>query len=323
MPNHPLGNRRATLPFALAAVLAFPLALLPPDAENVALLWLAAVLTAVVGVAVAKVPWDDVPPAWRLGPALLYLVVVGLLRHAEGGATSGYASLVTLPLFWVALYGRRIDVAVVTAGIGATLAAPIVFVGAPAYPPAEWRRLLLWIVIAPAIGGAVHRLVQQVQRSNLSLAEASRTDPLTGLPNRRGWADIIERAAARAQRDRSSGCIAILDIDHFKRFNDTYGHDAGDALLVESAAAWGASLRGVDALARWGGEEFVVLLSDASLDKAQVSLDRLRSATPRGQTVSVGVTTWPPGEPVADAIHRADAALYRAKEAGRDRVVPG
>jgi diguanylate cyclase (GGDEF)-like protein len=115
--------------------------------------------------------------------------------------------------------------------------------------------------------------------------------------------------------------MAIIDIDHFKRFNDTYGHPAGDRMLKETAAAWQEQLRTGDHLARYGGEEFVVLLPDATPAQAREVIDRMRLATPLGQTFSAGLALWDGAETSDELTARADTALYKAKNAGRNRIV--
>jgi diguanylate cyclase (GGDEF)-like protein len=113
----------------------------------------------------------------------------------------------------------------------------------------------------------------------------------------------------------------MLDLDHFKRFNDARGHQAGDRLLADTTAAWREHLRDADLLARVGGEEFVVVLPECGTQLAVQIVDRLRGATPFGQTCSAGVALWDGSESVEGLIGRADAALYQAKEQGRDRTV--
>jgi len=151
--------------------------------------------------------------------------------------------------------------------------------------------------------------------------ELARSDALTGLPNRRVLDDQLPREMARTLRSASELSLAIVDIDHFKAYNDTYGHLAGDAVLRDCAAAWDASLRGADMILRFGGEEFLVVLPDCGIDEATSILERLRAATPNGQTCSAGLAMWRPGETVDELVARADKALYEAKEAGRDRLV--
>lgn len=152
------------------------------------------------------------------------------------------------------------------------------------------------------------------------LKALSRTDELTRLPNRRSWDEELRRELALASREGLSLCVAILDLDRFKRFNDRFGHDAGDALLQAAASAWKGELRASDFLARHGGEEFAVLLIGLPRDEAVAAVERVRSATPSAETCSVGVAFWDGTETAEAVVRRADSALYAAKRAGRDRV---
>jgi diguanylate cyclase (GGDEF)-like protein/PAS domain S-box-containing protein len=149
----------------------------------------------------------------------------------------------------------------------------------------------------------------------------ARSDALTGLPNRRALDDQLPREMARALRSETPLCLAIIDIDHFKAYNDTYGHLAGDSILRHCAAAWDAELRGEDTILRFGGEEFLAILPNCEPTAATEIVERLRAATPDGQTCSAGLAVWRPGESVDELVARADTALYEAKEAGRDRLV--
>lgn len=153
------------------------------------------------------------------------------------------------------------------------------------------------------------------------LEAIARTDELTGLPNRRSWDEELQRELARAARHGTPLCVAMLDLDTFKAYNDAHGHLAGDTLLREAGAAWRLALRVTDFIARYGGEEFALLLPDCPLEAALAVLTRLRSATPPGQTCSIGVAQWDSAERAEALLGRADAALYQAKHAGRDRVV--
>ncbi len=173
--------------------------------------------------------------------------------------------------------------------------------------------------------------------ANISLREALRTqsikDPLTGLYNRRYLTEMLDREIRRAVRAEQSLGILILDLDHFKKFNDTYGHDAGDTVLRETAAFLSKSIRVEDVVCRFGGEEFVVILPTADLNAAHARGERIRSklreltVLHQGQslgmiTVSVGVSALPEhGTSPKELLEAADAALYRAKREGRDRVV--
>jgi diguanylate cyclase len=164
------------------------------------------------------------------------------------------------------------------------------------------------------------QLLTQLDLQSQKVRELAVTDELTGLPNRRAWKAELPHALERADRTGSPLSVALVDLDHFKRFNDSYGHPAGDRLLKEAAVTWQAQLRAVDHLARYGGEEFIVLLPDASTEEAHYILDRMREATPLGQTFSAGVATWRPSESSDELLARTDAALYAAKHAGRNQV---
>jgi diguanylate cyclase (GGDEF)-like protein/PAS domain S-box-containing protein len=172
--------------------------------------------------------------------------------------------------------------------------------------------------------------------ANIRLREALRTqsvrDPLTGLYNRRYLEEVLDREIRRAGRSGQSMGILMIDLDHFKRFNDTYGHDAGDAVLRETAAFLLKSVRAEDFVCRFGGEEFVVILPTADMDRSRVRAEKLRSGMRelailyQGKslgmvTISVGVAAFSEhGVSPKEVMAAADAALYQAKRGGRDRV---
>jgi diguanylate cyclase (GGDEF)-like protein len=160
--------------------------------------------------------------------------------------------------------------------------------------------------------------VGEAQSDQLSIL--ARTDSLTGVANRRTWDFELARAVQAAKVDGSTLTVAVLDLDHFKRYNDEHGHLAGDRVLRETAASWAACLDGCGFIARYGGEEFAVLLPQMAPDDARLLLDRMRLDVARGQTCSIGATRWHRGELPQLATARADRALYRAKEAGRNRL---
>ena len=162
-----------------------------------------------------------------------------------------------------------------------------------------------------------------IERADLiaRLERLAGTDELTSLPNRRTADDALGRFMARAARTAEPLSVAMLDIDHFKAYNDTRGHAGGDRLLTAAAAAWTDSLRSGDLLARYGGEEFLALFPRCGLEDAVAAADRLRSALPDGVTCSVGVAHWDGLESGAELVQRADVALYEAKAEGRDRTV--
>lgn len=185
-------------------------------------------------------------------------------------------------------------------------------------------------------------LAKRMRKNNASLLESARlrrqferdatVDALTGLRNRRWIDQTMLRVAARFSRSRAPVSAMLLDVDHFKRFNDTFGHAAGDHVLRFVAQTLSSSLRPTDVAARFGGEEFLVLLPDTELSGARVAAERLRrtiAETPNlafdgkllgGISVSIGVATLAGHDGVDAWLRTADAALYRAKELGRDRV---
>jgi diguanylate cyclase (GGDEF)-like protein/PAS domain S-box-containing protein len=150
--------------------------------------------------------------------------------------------------------------------------------------------------------------------------EMATHDSLTGLSNRRVLEEQLPRELARARRSGSPLCVALIDIDHFKVYNDTHGHLAGDEVLRECARAWDGALRGEDTIVRFGGEEFLVLLPDTAAEEAAEVVERLRERTPMGQTCSAGLAGWDFVESDDDLLGRADAALYLAKASGRDQL---
>jgi diguanylate cyclase (GGDEF)-like protein len=172
--------------------------------------------------------------------------------------------------------------------------------------------------------------------ANIRLREALRTqsirDALTGLYNRRYLEETLDREVRRAARAAQSLGLLMIDLDHFKTFNDTYGHDAGDAVLRETAQFLAKGIRAEDFVCRFGGEEFVVILPTADQDASQARAERLRSkmreltVMHQGRTlgiitISVGVASFPQhGTSPKELMAAADAALYEAKRLGRDQV---
>jgi diguanylate cyclase (GGDEF)-like protein len=430
---------------------------------------------AVSGVLRARAPWLRIVPN-----SLLFLVAVALLRNSAGGINSSVGSLSLIPVFYTALYSRsRRDLFLVLAGVATFYLAPILIVGAPAYPQTQYRAAGLSVMIAAIIGVATQQLVADVRRraaesrsrermleqvaavvrgllgssqargdvceaareisqatvailfepaadgrtlrstamagidapardiadgnpnglreafdtgtaklitenverhvgshelweaagrpqsvlyqpllragkplgvlivawagvmvdtprANVvallaheaatviqraderdALADQAQTDALTGLPNRRAWDARLGRTT---NDDDRLFTVAMIDFDHFKEFNDTYGHPAGDRLLKEASAAWREQLRGGDLLARLGGEEFGLLLVDTGREEAMVVIERLRECIPRGRTCSAGIAVRRGSELPDAVIARADRALYEAKQRGRDRA---
>jgi diguanylate cyclase (GGDEF)-like protein len=171
---------------------------------------------------------------------------------------------------------------------------------------------------ATAIALLAHEVATVIERADMlsQLTDMASTDALTGLPNRRAWETSLEQALAKDQ----SVAVAMLDLDHFKDFNDTYGHPAGDRLLRETAAAWREELRAGDLVARLGGDEFALLLPDCNTANALEVVERLRLRIPGKETCSAGIASHEPGMRPEALVARADTALYEAKTAGRNRT---
>lgn len=182
----------------------------------------------------------------------------------------------------------------------------------------------------PVIVGIDHHVTQWrlVERE---LNRLAMEDSLTGISNRRHFQNDAQQALARARRHHEMLSLLMLDIDHFKEINDRWGHQAGDQVLVEMGQRILASMRNTDLPARWGGEEFVILMPHSGLNDALAIGERLRQRmandpviVPNGEIrvfISIGVTQWEPEQSLEDLVARADMALYSAKERGRNLVV--
>ncbi|GEK47518.1 hypothetical protein HPA02_18010 [Bisbaumannia pacifica] len=166
----------------------------------------------------------------------------------------------------------------------------------------------------------LYGLRERARHQTRALTRLARRDPLTGAANRRRLEEFLTREMALATRHATPLSLALLDLDHFRRFNECQGRAGGDALLRTLVEAWQAALRPSDLLVRFGGEEFVVVLPDTDDEACLAVLERLRQRVPYGQTCSAGFARYRPGESPDALIQRADQALYQAKQLGRDRV---
>lgn len=173
----------------------------------------------------------------------------------------------------------------------------------------------------------------ELSEANRQLAEAARVDHLTGLLNRRGFTEEAEAEIRRMFRSGKSFALVLADVDHFKQFNDQHGHVCGDRVLKRVAAILGERTRDVDQVARWGGEEFILLLPETDADGAAVLAEKLRDAVASNLfafddlrlsiTMTFGVAAFRKGESLDSCIARADTALYHGKEGGRNKVMIG
>ena len=178
------------------------------------------------------------------------------------------------------------------------------------------------------------RELATIRDSLVQSEERAKTDTLTGLPNRRALEEFFRKAQLAALEQDDPVCALLLDIDHFKRFNDEFGHGVGDQVLRLMAKVLRERVRDIDLPARYGGEELIVILPSAGLATATAVAERIRRAVAEchltrrstgealpGITISIGVAQFQGGESMADLIERCDRALYQAKKTGRNRVV--
>ena len=232
-------------------------------------------------------------------------------------------------LGWLAVGGLAMVMAV------GSLRSPDVF--APRIELIHFLLSAAVLSVIAAVAGELSALRSVQQKQKYELRNAldkvrllASHDELTGLPNRHQVMELLAHEERRAPRQVAPLCISLLDLDHFKNVNDTLGHLAGDEALRRFAAIMGAALRAGDVLARWGGEEFILLLPATPLDEAARVLERLRERCNDRQSwgdrpelqvsFSAGLSAHVAGEPTQLAIARADAALYQAKRSGRNRL---
>jgi diguanylate cyclase (GGDEF)-like protein len=201
-------------------------------------------------------------------------------------------------------------------------------------PGADAATLMIFAFLFHAFAMVFVLMALTKERAEMDQRRAATTDPLTGLPNRRGFSERAERVVARCQPDRTPLTLLLLDLDHFKTINDRFGHRVGDSVLVLFGETASQSLRPLDLLGRIGGEEFVALLPDVPPETALEIAERIRNAFaatarhvdgyPVAATVSIGTASAAKAGYDFDALYQsADAALYLAKQKGRNRVELG
>jgi diguanylate cyclase (GGDEF)-like protein len=201
----------------------------------------------------------------------------------------------------------------------------------------RWAGFAITLGCFSLVGGELSRLRRRVGQQNRELQrgverirELAITDELTGLPNRRRIMEVLEQQRGMAERGTHSFVVGFADLDHFKRLNDRLGHQAGDRALQEVARLIAGAIRAVDYAARFGGEEFLLVLVQTGLPEAEAVAERIRGRVaesglglgPGGEalTISLGLAQHRPGGEVQKTLARADQALYAAKQAGRNLV---
>jgi diguanylate cyclase (GGDEF)-like protein len=316
MPSARQVRLREAAPFAAAGYL--PLLLLPlPGATWDPLLFLLGMAgTTAVWAYVVLAPRERLPRWLAVATGLAYLADIALLRHSGGGNSSGLGPMVILPVMWFALHGRPLELWSAVAGSAAVYWVPIALDhDHVAYPTAGYRIGAVLLAICAIIGATVQRLRLREREQAELLSRMAHTDELTGLPNRRAWERTLDGALAEARDLPPAFCVAVVDLDGFKEFNDLNGHQAGDRLLKGAAAAWRGQLRQDDVLVRLGGDEFAVFMPRTGAAGARAVLERFATAYEEA-SCSIGVAERSSRESSADLIRRADQALYAAKRDG-------
>jgi len=262
-------------------------------------------------------------------PALVVLGPLGValvgyaLAHAQGFGDC--AVMYVWPMLWTAhFFGRRATAFVIAAtGVVDALALNSALAGG-----GDTSRWIEVMVSMTAVAVVVRALTENNERLFLGLASEARTDPLTGLLNRRGLNERAEVELARARRDELPVSVIAFDIDHFKLINDQHGHDAGDRVLKLLGSMLSEQVRGSDIAARVGGEEFLVVLpgcdeqqATAAAERARLKMARVAIADVPNVTLSAGVATANEPAELEALTGQADCALYRAKQQGRNRTV--
>ena len=270
----------------------------------------------------------------------MWLLTLEVVAHAVLAAgTLGWASgfqYYLVPLIPFVMFNDRLGgrtVAAISAGVFTTLIAlralaPEGELDGAVAPVMRYGNLAIPVIALALVSFYFRRASTLAERRMESMAL---TDPLTGLLNRRSMEQRLREAVQAFQRTGRPFSVIMADVDHFKRINDVHGHEAGDGVLRAVAALLGARLRGHDALARWGGEEFLLLLPETDLAAACDVADRLRAAAEAelghgagfGQSVTLtfGVSVFDRPMRVAACLKQADDALYAGKAGGRNRVV--
>jgi diguanylate cyclase (GGDEF)-like protein len=312
--RHADGTRGAGALFAAAGTLSIVNAWLPgvcpPELKPT--FTLLGLLDLLAALAVMTLPWDRWRPRALLAVPLLALVLTDAFAIAGGLDPWIPALMVLCTGVWAGVSLPRWSVLLLSPAFATAYVMPLLLAGRGAYAAATASVVVVLVVV---IGEGVAAVVAGLRSANRRLAEASLRDDLTGVGNRRLAMESLERL-------RRGDAVLLLDVDHFKQINDHHGHARGDAVLAALGRQLRESVRGADAIARLGGEEFVVLLREAGADGWRVAERILADwrATGPPTTLSIGVAVLGPGESPHETLARADRALYDAKHRGRDRA---
>uniref|UniRef100_UPI002B26F6C3 GGDEF domain-containing protein n=1 Tax=Catenulispora pinisilvae TaxID=2705253 RepID=UPI002B26F6C3 len=288
----------------------------------------ACAVAAAWGLAYLLLPGPAPDPVLRATPAAAALLITVTLALNHSNAADGMLLLSWPLLFAAYLLPRR--TAYWTLAVVVACLTVILLAGTGPDRFSAWVETSTSMVLTLVV---IRRVRDQADRLKQALAEQASTDPLTGLSNRRAFDEALDREVTRQRRTREPLSLLAVDVDHFKRINDTWGHAAGDDTLAALGELLPSLVRASDTVSRIGGEEFGVLLPDCPPGQARLRADSLRAEVhaasrtwPHPVTVSVGVATLPDSADALDElVVAADTALYAAKESGRDqvRVAPG
>jgi len=264
-------------------------------------------------------------PRWALAP-LGPLGVLLIAQALAGAPTAGDAAVLYVwPVLWSTFFFGRRGAAAIIVCIGLAHAAVLLSLPAGSNYPGRWVDVMIVMCV---VAGVVLRLVDRNDELLEQLAGEARVDALTGLLNRRGFEERVAPELARAAREGMWVALATFDIDFFKRINDEWGHEVGDRVLTRIGRLLASESRDTDVVARFGGEEFVVLFAGADATVAAAYSERIRcSLADDGDSglptvrVSVGIDAALAPDDIQTMHKRADFALYEAKRTGRDRVV--
>ncbi|WP_211262292.1 GGDEF domain-containing protein [Nitriliruptor alkaliphilus] len=307
-------------------------------ARAMALLWLVGGATTLLVVVLPH------PPALHRG----VMLVIGLTAPVVAGVIYRLREVLPRGVYpWLLGTGSGITTVLVAAGGGGSASVSlsffyiwVVIFAVLFFPPViaaveiaiaavAYGAVMVWTgsftsgtftAVEPTVLGAVIATSCAVILLLSHAREASEIDPLTGIANRRGLDRVLAMAMEQAALHEDPLVVAIIDIDHFKQINDQHGHGAGDSILQEIVEGWTRVVRAGDTIARFGGDEFVLVLPECSLLEADAILERLRLVAPDGISCSLGSARFWPGDSASLLISRADAALYTAKRLGRDQL---
>ncbi len=312
-PRHTAGSAMAMLYFAGGLTTLLILLLPHPATLDIGVMLVIGGVSPLLGLAILRLRFRLATSAY---PWLLVVgtgIVTVLMATAGSRSASGSFSFFYT---WIVIYALLFFSPVSAAAQVGVAAAAYLTVWVSLDPSETDIGSTLEPVILVSVIGTTGLVVRMLSRAR----EVSEIDSLTGVANRRGLDRLLDSAVEETTAAQRTLVVAMIDIDHFKSINDMRGHAAGDQVLECCTRAWRPLLRLGDSLARFGGDEFVVVLPGCSRSDAEDILERLRVAAPDDITCSVGAALWQPGDTVSMLVGRADVALYQAKNLGRNRL---